>query len=78
MCENVAVSWSEYESHKQRVEQSVRHQIAQDLTNHKAFCEKNGLPDMYINGLTRARTIVLWGPVSSLPDDTPWMQDKLL
>lgn len=78
MCENSAVAWSEYQSHQNNTEQAVRHKIAQDLLTHKAFCEENGLPDMYINGLDRARIIVLTGPMSHSDRDTPWTQEKLL
>lgn len=59
MCENSAVSWSEYSSHNSRVEYEVRQKISQELLKHIHFLEKTSTPECYIQGIERARVFVL-------------------
>ena len=59
MCDNGAVSWSEYSSHNSRVEYEVRQNISQELLKHIRFLEKTETPECYIQGLERARILVL-------------------
>lgn len=78
MRDNSAVSWSEYESHRQQVEYAVRQKISKELLEHGRFCEDNGMPEMYINGIERARMLVLTGVSLRHEQESAWSQERLL
>lgn len=78
MCDNSAVSWSQYESHRQEIEYEVRQKISRELLEHGRFCEQNGMPEMYVNGIERARVLVLTGVGLRHEQESAWSQERLL
>lgn len=59
MCDNTAVSWSEYSQHLSNLEMEVRQKIARELLEHIHFLEKTQVPECYIQGVERARVLTL-------------------
>lgn len=77
MCDNTAVSWSEYSQHLSNLEVEVRQKISRELLEHIHFLERTQTPECYIQGVERARVFVLNN--ISLKSDTPGIetQEKL-
>lgn len=77
MCDNTAVRWSEYETSKRQIESDFRSKIADQLKKHIAEYKKNDFPDLYIQGMERARLLALYdSPLGTSPPDEA-TQDKL-
>lgn len=60
MCENSAVKWSDYELAKRQQESECRRKISEELAKHVDLYRKNGFPDLYIQGMERARLLMLF------------------
>lgn len=59
MSDNTAVSWSEYGAHKSNIEYEVRHKIAKELLKHMEILDKQNSPECFVQGVNRARNLVL-------------------
>lgn len=59
MCDNTAVSWSEYSQHTSNLETEIRHKISRDLLENIDFLKNNNVSDCYIRGVEWARSLVL-------------------
>lgn len=77
MADNEAVSWSEYESHNRNTEYIVRHKIAQELLEHIEILDKQKSPECFIQGIERARNIVLTNISSKFVTEEVDPQEKL-
>ena len=77
MCDNAAVRWSEYELAKTQMEGEFRSKIAKQLQKHIEEYKENDFPDLYIQGMERARLLALYdlSLKTSPPDGV--IQDKL-
>jgi hypothetical protein len=77
LCDNTAVRWSEYELAKTQMESEWRSKVAKDLAKHIEEYRKNDFPDLYIQGMERARLLALHNTsiTSNTPKDAE--QDKL-
>jgi hypothetical protein len=60
LCENQAVSWSEYSSHLSNVEYNTRNKIAKELLEYMDFLQKTAYPECFIQGVEEARNYVLY------------------
>jgi|AntAceMinimDraft_5_1070358.scaffolds.fasta_scaffold03325_8 hypothetical protein len=77
MCENTAVRWSEYELAKNQLESECRNKVVIDLEKHIAKYRENDFSSEYIQGMERARLLVLYRD-NVIPDTTDTAcQDKL-
>lgn len=77
MCDNAAVQWSEFEAEKSRIESNLRNQIAEKLFQHIGISVKSGYPETYIQGMERAREIVLMTRIDDTLSDTGYVQENL-
>ena len=73
MCDNTAVRWSDYELAKRQNEAEFRSRIAAELAKHIDLYRENNFPSEYIQGMERARLLVLYNKslkeeAESLPD----------
>lgn len=59
MCDNTAVSWSDYSHHLSNIEVEIRQKVSRELLQHIGFLQNDNTPDCYIQGLERARILVL-------------------
>lgn len=77
MCDNTAVRWSDYELAKTQMESEFRSKISKELQKHIEEYKKNDFPDLYIQGMERARLLALYNTSlrSNIPDDAN--QEKL-
>ena len=58
--DNEAVSWSDYHAHHSNAETEIRQKISQELLQHMEFLDRSGAPECFIQGVERARNIVLY------------------
>lgn len=77
MSDNEAVSWSEYESHNRNTEYLVRHKIARELLEHIEILDNQKSPECFIQGVERARNIVLMNVNLKFVTDEVETQEKL-
>lgn len=77
MCDNAAIRWSEYELAKTQMEGEFRSKISKQLQKHIEEYKENNFPDLYIQGMERARLLTLYdlSIKTSPPDDAK--QEKL-
>lgn len=60
MCDNTAVRWSEYEMVRRQQDTEVRLKIAVELLKHIDMYRENDYSPEYIQGMERARLLVLF------------------
>lgn len=77
MCDNTAVGWSEYSRHVSNVETEVRQKLSRELLQHIRFLEEDGSPECYIQGVERARVLVLNNTSIRSSEDGVETQEKL-
>lgn len=77
MCENAAVSWSEYSRHVSNVETEVRQKISRELLQHISFLQEEGSSECYMQGVERARVLVLNNISIRSSEDGVETQEKL-
>lgn len=77
MSDNEAISWSNYESSKNSIEQNVRNKISQKLLEHINFLEEAGSEHAYIQGMKRARIMVAHSDLDREPIPSFDEHDKL-
>lgn len=68
MCDNTAVRWSDYELSRRQQESESRTKIAAELAKHIDMYKENNYSSEYIQGMERARLLVLFD--KSLKTDT--------
>lgn len=60
MSDNEAVSWSDYHAHHTNAETEIRQKISKELLEHMAFLDRSGSPECFVQGIERARNIVMY------------------
>lgn len=77
MCDNTAVRWSDYELAKRQQDSEFRTKIAAELAKHIDLYRDYGYSSEYLQGMERARLLVLFD--KSLAEDHPPLekQDRL-
>lgn len=77
MSDNTAVSWSDYSAHLSNVEYEIRHRIAKELLEHIEILDQQKSPECFVQGVQRARNIVLMNTkINSFADEVE-TQEKL-
>ena len=59
MCDNVAVTWSQYDTVRDQIENNVRHKIYDELKEVVEYSKLHNLSDQFIAGLECAQSKVL-------------------
>jgi hypothetical protein len=59
MCENVAVTWSQYDTVRDQIENDVRHKIYDELKEVIEYSKLHKLSDQFIAGLECAQSKVI-------------------
>jgi hypothetical protein len=75
MCDNVAVTWSNYESHKTEIETNLRHKIYKEIKETIDKAKLQGISNHFISGLEYAQAKVLGFDISE--EKEPYDQSVL-
>lgn len=71
MCDDSAVSWSEFEAHKREIESRTRAAMTEELLELLRISEKNGDPECYVQGIKRALDLLQSRNIPPAESDHP-------